>query len=344
MLLGYTPEELVGESPYNFIHPDDVPNVREGYIALLETPDNFQRRFRMRRIDGEYVWVEMSSKAVRDTDGTVRELVAVTRDISKRKKAEDDAARLNSELLVKAAQLEEANRELEAFTYSVSHDRHAPLRAMDGFSRILTETYRDKIPPEAVRYLDRVRANARQMGALIDDLLMLSRVGKRPLEKRFCDVRDVAHLAFQEVIEGQDTDSPKFILSHLPPCQGDPGLIKQVFVNLLSNAIKFSRGRPNPTVEVGSEDKAQGLQVYFVRDNGIGFDMEYENKIFGVFQRLHDPNQYEGTGVGLAIVSRIIYRHGGRIWVNSVPNAGTTFYFTLEGERDAQPVRRNLDG
>jgi light-regulated signal transduction histidine kinase (bacteriophytochrome) len=244
--------------------------------------------------------------------------------------------RLTDELRVKAALLEEANRKLEAFTYSVSHDLRAQRRAQDGFSRILTDTYREQIPDQAVRYLDRVRANATQMGALIDGLLTLSRVDKRHLETRLCDMRTTAQRAFQEVQEGHETESVTFILSDLPPCQGDPEMVAQVFAHLLSNAVKFSRGRPEATIEVGVEDKAQGYPVYFVRDNGIGFDMEYANKIFGVFQRLHDPRQHEGTGVGLAIVNRIIYRHGGRIWVSSVPNVGTTFYFTLEGERDAR--------
>ena len=335
-LLGYTAEEMIGISPYSLIHPDDTANVREGHVALLETPEDFRRQFRMRRSNDEYVWVETTSKAVRNPDGTVRELVSATRDISSRKAAEDAASQFNLELARKAAQLEATNQELEAFTYSVSHDLRAPLRAIDGFSRILTETFRDRIPEEAVRNLDRVRANAQKMGTLIDDLLDLSRVSKRSLERRQCDMHKMAQMAFQEVSEGEQSDSVKFILSDLPDCPGDPGLINQLFVNLISNAIKFSRGCAEPTVEVGVEDKAQGFTVYFVRDNGIGFDMDYANKIFGVFQRLHNSSQYEGTGVGLAIVQRIVNRHGGRIWVDSAPNAGTTFFFTLMGEPNAR--------
>lgn len=228
-------------------------------------------------------------------------------------------------------QLAATNSELEAFTYSVSHDLRAPLRAMDGFSKILIDKYRDQIPEEGRRYLERVRVNAQHMGSLIDDLLTLSRVGKRVMAMAQVDMTNIAYGAFYEAIIDQEAPPARLVLHPLPAAVGDPGLLSQVYVNMFSNAVKFTRGRPDPLIEVGADGEAQGLPVYFVRDNGIGFDMQYADKVFGVFQRLHDAKEYEGTGVGMAIVSRIINRHGGRIWVESAPEQGTTFYFTVGG-------------
>jgi PAS domain S-box-containing protein len=328
-LLGYTPEELLGTVSVQLLHPDDLPRDRPSREE--QRSDHLQTQFRLRQKDGSYLWAEATVRYIYNEDGTLRERLSVTRDISKRKEAEDRANTLNAQLMAQAAKLQAANSELEAFTYSVSHDLRAPLRAMDGFSKMLGEKYREQIPDEARRYLDRIRVNAVQMGALIDDLLSLSRVSKRALETHECAMEPIARMAFQEAASGQDVQAVNFIVGDLPSCEGDSGLLKQVFVNLLANAVKFTRNRPNPTIEVGVNGQEQGSPVYFVRDNGVGFDMQYADKIFGVFQRLHDSRQYEGTGVGLAIVYRIISRHNGRIWVNSAPGEGTTFYFTVGG-------------
>jgi light-regulated signal transduction histidine kinase (bacteriophytochrome) len=328
-LLGWRPEELLGTVGVNLLYPDDI--IRDNPSSATEPLDHLETRFRIRRSDGTYIWVEATVRNIYNEDGTLRERLSVTRDITKRKAAEDHVNSLNAQLMAQAEKLETANKELEAFTYSVSHDLRAPLRAMDGFSKILSEKHRDQIPEEARRYLDRIRVNAVQMGSLIDDLLTLSRVSKRALERRECAMTQIAESAYQEVAVEQNGQSLKFVLADLPPCDGDPGLIKQVFVNLFANAVKFTRGRPDPTIEVGVDGEEQDNPIYFVRDNGIGFDMQYAEKIFGVFQRLHDSRQYEGTGVGLAIVQRIIHRHDGRIWVSSVQGEGTTFYFTLGG-------------
>lgn len=330
-LLGYRPEELAGRMAGDFLHPDDRHALGPSMAAQISVEDIFENQFRMRCSDQSYVWVEVLGRVLRDSTGQLREYISVIRNISKRKAAEDHVIALNAELREQAQKLEYANRELEAFTYSVSHDLRAPLRAMDGFSKILIEKYSEELPEEARRYLERVRVNALQMGNLIDDLLSLSRVTKRALERNPVNMRRIAEDAMQEVL-GTDPPRVNFILHDLPESKGDSSLLKQVYVNLLANAVKFSRQSPDPTIVVSSTQEAPNQTVYTVSDNGVGFDMQYADKVFGVFQRLHNPREYEGTGVGLAIVSRIIARHGGHIWVDSRIGEGTTFFFTVGGQ------------
>jgi light-regulated signal transduction histidine kinase (bacteriophytochrome) len=229
-----------------------------------------------------------------------------------------------------AGELTAANHELEAFSYSVSHDLRAPLRAMDGFSRILLEEYAAELPEGARRYLGLVRDNAIQMGRLIDDLLAFSRLGRQELARRRVDPTDIARQVLQELQVGQDERHVEVRMADLPPVEADPALLRQVYANLLANALKFTRARDPAVIEVGALVR-DGERIYTVRDNGVGFDMRYADKLFGVFQRLHRAEEYEGTGVGLAIVQRIVHRHGGRIWAESAPGRGATFLFTLGG-------------
>jgi PAS domain S-box-containing protein len=236
--------------------------------------------------------------------------------------------RLNESLERRADHLEAANRELEAFAYSVSHDLRSPLRAIDGFSRILLDEYTANLDEDGRHYLETVRNNAQQMGKLIDDLLAFSRLGRQQLEKQPVKLEEVARQALAELAGEQGGREVEVVVGELPPAQGDPQLLKQVFLNLLSNALKFTRNCANARVEVGSLME-NGRPVYFVKDNGVGFDMQYAGKLFGVFQRLHRAEDYEGTGAGLAIVQRIVHRHGGRIWADAVEGEGATFYFTL---------------
>ncbi|HZO96231.1 MAG TPA: CHASE3 domain-containing protein [Gaiellaceae bacterium] len=225
------------------------------------------------------------------------------------------------------SELEHQNAELDAFTYSVSHDLRAPLRAIDGFSRLLEEDYADALPPEGRRYLGLVGRNTQQMGQLIDGLLAFSRLSKQQLGKRAVDMGALAEEVLAE-LGGDDRPGLRVTVGPLPPARGDPVLLRQVLANLLSNAYKYTGGKEAATIEVGAYEEA-GETVYFVRDDGVGFDMRYANKLFQVFQRLHRAEDYEGTGLGLALVARIVRRHGGRVWADAKPGEGATFFFTL---------------
>jgi light-regulated signal transduction histidine kinase (bacteriophytochrome) len=230
----------------------------------------------------------------------------------------------------RAGELQGANRELEAFSYSVSHDLRAPLRAMDGFTRILLAEEGGTLSAEGIRYLGLVRQNASHMGHLVDGLLTFSRLGRQAVSRQTVAIDEVARLALDEFQGEREARHVEVIMGDLPACEGDPGLLRQVWVNLLSNAFKFTRDREEARIELGAQ-MADGGPVYFVKDNGVGFDMRYVDKLFGVFQRLHRQEDYDGTGVGLAIVQRIVHRHGGRVWAEGKEGQGAAFYFTLPG-------------
>ena len=236
------------------------------------------------------------------------------------------------EVTERTQQLEAANRELEAFSYTISHDLRAPLRAVSGFASILFEEYADAMPAEARGYLKRVKDSGDHMGHLVDDLLAFSRLGRQAARTQRVSVRGIVDRALQELSPALDGRQVEVVIGELPDAECDAALVEQIFVNLLSNAFKYSRRREHARVEVGVlEATAAEGPTYFVRDNGAGFDMEYAGKLFGVFQRMHRSEDFEGTGVGLAIVHRIVERHGGRIWAEAKVDAGATFYFTLKG-------------
>jgi light-regulated signal transduction histidine kinase (bacteriophytochrome) len=235
----------------------------------------------------------------------------------------------------RTAQLEAANRELEAFSYSVAHDLRAPLRAVDGYSSMLQEDFGQAWPAEAQRLLGSVRTSAQHMGRLIDDLLRLSRLGRQPLSAERVPVAALARQVLDELRAAQPERRLDAVVADVPDAVGDVALLRQVLVNLLANAVKFTRGRARATIEVGCRDDAHE-RVYFVRDNGAGFDMAFAGRLFGVFQRQHRADEFEGTGVGLSIVQRIIHRHGGRVWAEAAVDQGATFFFTLP-PRPAEP-------
>jgi light-regulated signal transduction histidine kinase (bacteriophytochrome) len=253
-----------------------------------------------------------------DATGTILGISSIARDITERKQAE--------------RALREVNKELEAFSYSVSHDLRAPLRSINGFAKMLVEDFGPSLPQEAQRCLNVIQKGASRMGELIDDLLEFSRLSRSALDREVVDIRRVIREAWLE-LRRQDPDrSVEMIVGDLPKCLADRRLVKQVWVNLLSNAWKYSQPRPEARIEIGwNEDEQQpGNVVYWIRDNGVGFDQQYAGKLFGVFQRLHRAEDFEGTGVGLALVHRIVQRHGGRVWAEGRLDEGATFYFTLE--------------
>lgn len=322
---GKTSEALIGQPFVNLLKEDYREPNRLHILSLVDNPRLEYYETKVADADGKARWHRWYNVPLLADDGTVIEFQGVGVDITERREAEEAVRHLNQ-------QLEAANKELEAFSYSVSHDLRAPLRAIDGFSQVMIEQYSQRIDKEGQHYLQRIRDNALRMGELIDDLLALSRLGRQNLRKRQVQPAQL----ISEILNdwGDERPNPKakvIVQEDMPPASADAGLLRQVYCNLLHNALKYSQYVNEPVIEVGYNRKGSEI-VYFVKDNGAGFDMRYVGKLFGVFQRLHSPRDYEGTGIGLAIVQRIINRHGGRIWAEAQVNQGAAFYFALGEE------------
>jgi PAS domain S-box-containing protein len=334
-MLGYAADDLRHMS-YQELTPEkwhaSEARILQEQILVRGHSDVYEKEYRRR--DGSVFPVELRTFVVPGADGRPEQMWAIVRDISDRKRAEEELQRLNQTLerrvAERTAQLESANRELEAFSYSVSHDLRAPLRAIHGFTSVLEEDHAPRLDGEATRLLGLVRDNARRMGALIDDLLAFSRVGRAELTRAPVDVQALAAAVFQEVSAGAQRPV-ELAVDELPDAFADPALLRQVLANLLSNAVKFTGTREHPQIEITGRCEA-GETSYSVRDNGVGFDMEHVGKLFGVFQRLHSRHDFEGTGVGLALVQRIVERHGGRAWAEGRVGEGATFSFALPRE------------
>lgn len=330
-MFGYTSEEITNRLVFDMIEDQDRAASLNN-MELRRQGVAGRRDVHFIRKDGSDLWAITGSTPLYDDQGKFSGVLAMLTDITDRKLAEAEVARLNAELEQRVeqrtAQLTAANQELEAFSYSVSHDLRAPLRAVDGFSRIVLTDYASQLPADCAEYLQTIRDSAQQMGRLIDDLLAFSRLGRQQLTTQNTSLRALVQSVVSDIDSQQKLSNVDFVIGELPQECVDPALFRQVYVNLISNAVKFTRNQAAPRIEIGSET-IDGELVYFVKDNGVGFDMQYAHKLFGVFQRLHLADEYEGTGVGLAIVQRVIHRHGGRIWPVAEVDKGATFYFTL---------------
>jgi PAS domain S-box-containing protein len=286
-------------------------------------------------------WIEVSAAPMLDKDGAINGGVAAFRDITQRRVDEREILRLNEDLelrvIERTAQLETANKELESFSYSVSHDLRAPLRHIIGFSKMLVEEFGSTLDPGAQHYLDRIQAGTQKMGQLVDELLNLAKVGRHTIGRQATSLNalvDEVVAILEPDLQGREV---QWVIAELPLVECDPILVKQIFQNLLANALKFTRTRSPAIIQISRQENAEaGQTVFMVRDNGIGFDMKYVDKLFGVFQRLHRPEDFEGTGIGLATVQRIVQKHGGRVWAEGEVDKGAAFYFTLGMEKQSE--------
>jgi PAS domain S-box-containing protein len=332
---GYaSPEEMIAHvtdiGRQHYVDPKDRARFKEcldqqGFVKGFEAEEL--------RKDGRRIWVSINARAVRGSDGASRYYEGTVEDVTERKRAEKEIRRLNQELeqrvVDRTAQLQAANKELEAFAYSVSHDLRAPLRHIDGFLELLQKRIAPVVDDQSRQYMGTIADSAKRMAMLIDDLLSFSRMGRLEMSKMPVDLADLV----QEVIEEFRTETEgrdiRWQIADLPVVSGDRATLKMVLINLIANALKFTKPREQAEIEIGCLLKRNDETVVFVRDNGVGFDMTYVDKLFGVFQRLHRADEFEGTGIGLANVRRIITRHGGRTWAEGKVGQGATFYFAL---------------
>jgi PAS domain S-box-containing protein len=320
------------EAFINAIHPDDREKVDSAYSNSLKTRTPYAIDHRLRFSDGRIKYVLEQCETFYDPDGKPLRSVGIVLDITDRKQAEEEIRLLNSELekrvTMRTAQLEVANKELEAFAYSVSHDLRAPLRSIDGFSQIILEEYHDKIDGEGKQYLQRVRSASQRMSQLIDDMLKLSRLSRSDMNIQEVDLSRMVQEIAGELRENHPERQVDFIIEEGIKARGDGRLLRIVLENLIGNAWKFTSKHPAACIEFGMRQQ-NNAATYFIRDNGAGFNMEHAQKLFGAFQRLHSDTEFPGTGVGLATVQRVIHRHGGTVWAEGEVEKGATFYFTM---------------
>jgi len=313
-LYGYNSNDIVGKSILT-IYPEDRMAEFPPIMAKLKKGE-YVEPFMTQRIqkNGTLINVAVSASPIKNNEGIIIGASVISRPVTWHKQATE--------------QLESSNQELDAFTYSVAHDLRAPLRAIDGFSKILKEDYQDKLDAEGKRLITTICSNTEKMGKLIEDLLALSHTGRHEIKKENVNMMQLVDSIYKELIVTEPEREISLDLKKLPDNIADPSLMRQVWVNLISNAIKFTQTKQKALIEIGSSTDENNINQYYIKDNGIGFDMKYSDKLFGVFQRLHG-SEIEGTGIGLAHVKRIIMRHGGKAWGEGKIDEGATFYFTL---------------
>jgi PAS domain S-box-containing protein len=327
-LYGWTAEEAIGKRAQELLQ-SVLPAPMEEIRAELLRSGRWDGELQKTRADGSKVIVSSRWSLRRDEQGRPAAILETNNDITERERREQEIRALNEELGKRTAELEIINKELEAFAYSISHDLRAPLRHMAGFTELLQKNTASLLNEKNQRYLKMILESAQRMGNLIDDLLAFSRIGRAETHKTMVSLDQLVEEALTEV--RQDTEGRNIVwkVGRLPAWYGDRSMLRLVFVNLISNAVKFTRTRSQAEIEIGCMNREQDQVVVFIRDNGVGFDMKYVSKLFGVFQRLHTPETFEGTGIGLATVQRIVHRHGGRAWTEGLVDKGATFYFSL---------------
>lgn len=330
-IIGWTNEERSTHLPLQEVHPEDMDTILAAMKNMLDDPSiPVLISFRVKHKQGHYIWLEgLMTNLLNDPD--IEAIVLNFRDITERKNAEEKIRQMNDELeqkvIERTEQFDAVNKELEAFSYSVSHDLRAPLRAIDGYASMIEEDYEKVLDEEGKRLLGNIQQNAKKMSILIDDLLAFSRLGKKVIQKKELDMNELVEGVLLDLNKSQ-THHAEIKTDHLLPAFGDYSLIHQIMINLISNAVKYSSKKDKPVVHIQSRREGKDV-IYSVIDNGVGFDMKYAHKLFGVFQRLHTMDEFEGTGVGLAIVQRIVAKHGGKVWADSKVNEGTVFSFSL---------------
>jgi PAS domain S-box-containing protein len=327
-LFGWTAEQALGKrSPelLNTVYPAPIEQIREELLRSGRWDGELEKS----KADGTQVVVASRWSLRRDALGQPTAILETNNDITEHKRREQETRLLNDELAKRTAELEAINKELEAFAYSVSHDLRAPLRHIAGFTELLQKNAASQLNEKSQRYMTMILESANRMGHLIDDLLAFSRIGRAETHKSMVSLDQLVQEALSET--RQDTGGRDIVwkIGGLPAWYGDRSMLRLALVNLISNAVKFTRTRRQAEIEIGCTNKTPNEVVVFVRDNGVGFDMKYVNKLFGVFQRLHGPEVFEGTGIGLATVQRIVHRHGGRAWAEGLVDQGATFYFSL---------------
>ena len=326
-LYGWTPEDAFGKNS-NQLLQTVFPAPLEDIHAELLRAGRWEGELKRTTARGTTVVVAARYALRRDEQARPVAILETSNDITQRKRREEEIQRLNQELAKGSMELEAINKELEAFAYSVSHDLRAPLRHVAGFTELLQKRVSSVVDEKSNRYLAMILDSAKRMGNLIDDLLAFSRIGRAETQKTLFSLTQLVREAVAEVRQDAEGRSIAWKVGALPDFYGDRSMLRLVLINLISNAVKFTRTRAQAEIEIGCADGNSDDLVVFVRDNGVGFDMKYVNKLFGVFQRLHDSDAFEGTGIGLATAQRIIHRHGGKIWAEGVVDGGATFYFS----------------
>jgi PAS domain S-box-containing protein len=326
-LYGWTPEKAIGRRSHDLLRTAFPAPIDDIHAELLRT-GRWEGELKYTKADGTEVVVSSRWSLRRDQQERAVAILETNNDITERKRREEDVQRLNQELAKRSTALESSNKELEAFAYSVSHDLRAPLRHIAGYTELLQKRASSVLDEKSHRYMQMTLESAKRMGNLIDDLLAFSRIGRAETQKTLVSLDQLVREALSEVRQETEGRKVAWKIGALPNCYGDRSMLRLVLVNLVSNAVKFTRTRPQGEIEIGCADGNRDEVVVFVRDNGVGFDMKYVNKLFGVFQRLHHSDTFEGTGIGLATVQRVIHRHGGKVWAEGLVDKGATFYFS----------------